>query len=62
LLPLFTGASVVGSLSLHPFYEEAPLLLKLWGYFTEFLRESCLAPLDILYLPTGVGFGYRYHF
>src|SRR5574338_662559 len=27
-----------------------------------FLRESCLAPLGILYLPTCVGFGYRYPF
>ncbi|KAG9438513.1 hypothetical protein H6P81_021546 [Aristolochia fimbriata] len=32
------------------------------GYFAEFLRESCLAPLGILYLPTCVGFGYRYPF
>ncbi|KAI9187355.1 hypothetical protein LWI28_027186 [Acer negundo] len=42
--------------------EEAPLLPKLRGYFAEFLRESCLAPLGILYLPTCVGFGYRYPF
>ncbi|CAN6452617.1 unnamed protein product [Victoria cruziana] len=42
--------------------EEAPLLPKLQGYFAEFLRESCLAPLGILYLPTCVGFGYRYPF
>ena len=45
-----------------PLCEEAPLLPKLRGYFAEFLRESCLAPLGILYLPTGVGFGYRYPF
>ncbi|KAL0315016.1 UNVERIFIED_CONTAM: hypothetical protein Scaly_2897300 [Sesamum calycinum] len=29
-----------------PLCEEAPLLPKLRGYFAEFLRESCLAPLD----------------
>ncbi|KAK2636900.1 hypothetical protein Ddye_031692 [Dipteronia dyeriana] len=45
-----------------PLCEEAPLLPKLLGYFAEFLRESCLAPLGILYLPTCVGFGYRYPF
>ncbi|KAG6467947.1 hypothetical protein ZIOFF_072512 [Zingiber officinale] len=45
-----------------PLCEEAPLLPKLRGYFAEFLRESCLAPLGILYLPTSVGFGYRYPF
>ncbi|KAK6117785.1 hypothetical protein DH2020_048472 [Rehmannia glutinosa] len=28
-----------------PLCEEAPLLPKLRGYFAEFLRESCLAPL-----------------
>lgn len=43
-----------------PLCEEAPLLPKLRGYFAEFLRESCLAPLGILYLPTCVGFRYRY--
>ena len=42
--------------------EEALLLPKLRGYFAEFLRESCLAPLGILYLPTCVSFGYRYPF
>lgn len=42
--------------------EGAPLLPKLQGYFAEFLRESCLAPLGILYLPTCGGFGYRYPF
>src|SRR5678815_2150339 len=36
----------------------APLLPKLRGYFAEFLRESCLAHLGILYLTTCVGFGY----
>ncbi|CAN6446823.1 unnamed protein product [Victoria cruziana] len=45
-----------------PLCEEAPLLPKLRGYFAEFLRESCLVPLGILYLPTCVGFGYRYPF
>ena len=38
---------------------RAPLLPKLRGHFAEFLRESYLAPLSILYLPTCVGFGYR---
>ena len=40
-------------------YNPAPLLPKLRGHFAEFLRESYLAPLGILYLPTCVGFGYR---
>ncbi len=35
------------------------LLPKLRGYFAEFLRESYLAPLGILYLPTCVGLRYR---
>ena len=39
---------------------KVPLLPKLRGYFAEFLRESYLAPLGILYLPTCVGFGYRH--
>ncbi|CAA3007658.1 glyoxylate hydroxypyruvate reductase HPR3-like [Olea europaea subsp. europaea] len=42
-----------------PFCEEAPLLLKLRGYFAEILRESCLMPLGILYLPTYVDFRNR---
>ena len=37
----------------------APLIPKLRGHFAEFLRESYLAPLGILYHPTCVGFGYR---
>src|SRR5262249_10943617 len=41
---------------LHP--TRAPLLPKLRGYFAEFLRESCLAHLGILYLTTCVGLGY----
>ena len=41
-------------------YNPAPLLPKLRGHFAEFLRESYLAPLSILYLPTCVGSGYRY--
>jgi hypothetical protein len=49
-----------GLVTTTPFCEGAPLLPKLQGYFVEFLRESCLAPLGILYLPTCVGFGYRY--
>ncbi len=38
----------------------APLLPKLRGQFAEFLRESCLAHLGILYLTTCVGFGYEH--
>ena len=38
----------------------APLLPKLRGNFAEFLRESYLAPLSILNLPTCVGLGYGY--
>jgi len=38
---------------------RVPLLPKLRGHFAEFLRESYLAPLSILYFPTCVGFGYR---
>ncbi|KAL4378393.1 hypothetical protein GQ457_02G018010 [Hibiscus cannabinus] len=45
-----------------PLCEEAPLLPKLRDYFVKFLRESCLVPLGILYLPTCVGFEYRYPF
>ncbi|KAK7293757.1 hypothetical protein RJT34_16630 [Clitoria ternatea] len=45
-----------------PLCEEPPLLPKLRGYFAEFLRESCLTSQGILYLPTCVGFGYRYPF
>ena len=39
--------------------KKVPLLPKLRGYFAEFLRESYLAPLSILYLTTCVGLGYR---
>ena len=41
-------------------FLKAPLLPKLRGYFAEFLRESSLAPLSILYPPTCVGFWYRH--
>ena len=61
--PVFLVNSRPGLVTATPFLcEEAPLLPKLRGYFAEFLRESCLAPLGILYLPTCVGFGYRYPF
>ena len=43
------------------FYLKVPLLPKVRGYFAEFLRESYLAPLGILYLPTCVGLKYRYY-
>ena len=38
----------------------APLLPKLRGYFAEFLRESYLAHLGILYRPTCGGLRYGY--
>lgn len=38
-------------------HNKALLLPKLRSYFAEFLRESYLAPLSILYLPTCVGYG-----
>ena len=41
-------------------FFKASLLPKLQDYFAEFLRESYLAPLSILYLPTCVGLQYRY--
>ena len=59
---MFLVNSRPGLVTATPLCEEAPLLPKLRGYFAEFLRESCLAPLGILYLPTCVGFGYRYPF
>ena len=37
--------------------NKALLLPKLRSHFAEFLRESYLAPLSILYLPTCVGYG-----
>ena len=39
--------------------KKAPLLPKLRGYFAEFLRESYLAPLGLLDLPTCVSLWYR---
>ena len=38
-------------------FNRVLLLPKLRSYFAEFLRESYLAPLSILYLPTCVGYG-----
>ncbi len=56
-LSLITATlSSFSRVGLHP--NRAPLLPKLRGYFAEFLRESCLAHLSILYLTTCVGFGY----
>ena len=37
----------------------ALFLPKLQSHFAEFLKESSLAPLGILYLPTCVSLGYR---
>jgi len=54
--------TVARAWSLRPLCEEVPLLPKLRGYFAEFLRERCLTPLGILYLPTYVDFGYKYPF
>ncbi len=52
------GNSRLGLVTATP-NQGVPLLPKLRGHFAEFLRESYLAPLGILYLPTCVGFGYR---
>jgi len=41
--------------------QEAPLLPKLRGQFAEFLHQSSLDRLGILYLPTCVGLGYGHH-
>jgi hypothetical protein len=58
-LSLFVATiSSFGREVLHP--DMAPLLPKLRGYFAEFLRESYLAHLGILYLTTCVGLGYEY--
>nr|GEV52014.1 retrovirus-related Pol polyprotein from transposon TNT 1-94 [Tanacetum cinerariifolium] len=40
------GTQLPGPGHYDPLCEEAPLILKLLGYFAEFLRESCLTPLD----------------
>ncbi|XLR52538.1 hypothetical protein S83_003210 [Arachis hypogaea] len=56
------GKQLFGPGHCDPLCEGASLLPKLRGYFVEFLRESCLSPLGILYLPTSVSFGYRYPF
>ena len=45
-------------MSLHS--TRVPLLPKLRGNFAEFLSESYLAHLSILYLPTFGGLGYGY--
>ncbi len=42
----------------HP--TEAPLLPKLRGHFAEFLNQSYLDRLRILYVPTCVGLGYEH--
>jgi hypothetical protein len=55
---VFLVNSRLGSLHCDHLKSKAPLLPKLRGHFAEFLRESYLAPLSILYLPTCVGFGY----
>ena len=57
--PVFLINSCVGLVTATLFLCKAPLLPKLRGQFAEFLRESSLAPLSILYLPTCVGFRYR---
>jgi hypothetical protein len=57
--PVFLVNSRLGLVTATPI-EGVPLLPKLRGHFAEFLRESSLAPLGILYPPTCVGFGYRF--
>ena len=56
---MFLVNSRLGLVTAASHSREAPLLPKLRGHLAEFLRESYLAPLGILYLPTCVGFGYR---
>ncbi len=56
---MFLVNSRLGLVTAASLFREAPLLPKLRGHLAEFLRESYLAPLGILYLPTCVGFGYR---
>ncbi len=56
--PVFLVNSRLGLVTATPFLG-VPLLPKLRGHFAEFLRESSLAPLGILYPPTCVGFRYR---
>ena len=56
----FAETCVFDKQSLGSFYcnlKKVPFLPKLQGHFAEFLKESYLAPLSILYLPTCVGFG-----
>ena len=56
---LFTATlSSSGSMCLHS--TRVPLLPKLRGDFAEFLSESCLAHLSILYQPTCGGLRYGY--
>src|SRR5262249_40069947 len=50
------ASSGYGRKVLHP--TEAPLLPKLRGQFAEFLNQSSLDRLSILYLSTCVGLGY----
>ena len=52
-------AAIISSFSRVGLHSNmTPLLPKLRGYFAEFLRESYLAHLGILYLTTCVGLGY----
>ena len=51
LWPVFFINNRLGLVTMTSSMRRHPLL-KLWGYFVEFLRESWLAPLGILYLPS----------
>ena len=51
--------SRLGLFTATPLLKGVLLLPKLRSYFAEFLRESFLAPLSILYLSTCVGLRYR---
>ncbi len=56
--PVFLVNSRLGLVTATICEDGAPLP-KLRGQFAEFLRESSLAPLGMLYQPTCVGFRYR---
>lgn len=45
---VFFGEQFSGPGHYDPLYEETFLLLELRGYFTEFHKMSCFAPLGLL--------------
>ncbi|KAG9438785.1 hypothetical protein H6P81_021265 [Aristolochia fimbriata] len=59
--PVFLVNSRPGLVTATPFVRRHPFS-RSYGAILPSSLESCLAPLGILYLPTCVGFGYRYPF